>query len=115
MKCERKIQRRLKGQGYDIIAKTNEGFAMNNDNENSEFDKHYKALEYGCFASDMSVDDLKALKDAHLKQLADIVNELTQQYQYYGVNIAISINPIKIEATGEPVRYEHDISLDLNF
>ena len=29
-KCERKIQRRLKRQGYDIIAKTNEGFAMDN-------------------------------------------------------------------------------------
>ena len=27
-KCERKIPLRLKGQGYDIIAKTNEGFAM---------------------------------------------------------------------------------------
>ena len=96
------------------MAKTNEGFAMPNDIENSKLDKYYKPLEYGCLASDMSVDDLKALKDAHLKQLADIVNELTQQYQYYGVNIAISINPIKIEATGELVRYEHDISLDLN-
>ena len=30
MRCERKIQRRLKRQGYDIIAKTNEGFAMDN-------------------------------------------------------------------------------------
>ena len=28
MKCERKIQRRLKGQDCDIMAKTNEGFAM---------------------------------------------------------------------------------------
>ena len=28
MKCERKIQQRLKRQGYDIMAKTNEGFAM---------------------------------------------------------------------------------------
>ena len=30
MRCERKIQRRLKGRGYDIIAKTNEGLAMDN-------------------------------------------------------------------------------------
>ena len=28
MRCERKIQPHLKRQGYDIIAKTNEGFAM---------------------------------------------------------------------------------------
>lgn len=28
MRCERKTQRRLKRRGYDIIAKTNEGFAM---------------------------------------------------------------------------------------
>lgn len=88
---------------------------MSNDNDNSKFDKYYKPLEHGCLASDMLLGDLKTLKDAHLKQLADIVNELTQQYQYYGVNIAISLNPIKIEATGEPARYEHDISLDLNF
>ena len=87
---------------------------MSNDNENSKLDKYYKPLEYGRLASDMSVDDLKTLKESHLRQLADIVNELTQQYQYYGVNVAISINPIKIEAMGEPVRYEHDISLDLN-
>lgn len=29
-KCERKIQQRLKKQGYDIMAKTNKDFAMDN-------------------------------------------------------------------------------------